>query len=190
MSRADLDRWERKYAAGNPNPTFAPNPLLLQYAHLLDGPGIALDLACGVGHNAIFLAQRGYRVLAIDASVTGLRYGRAAIAAADLAVLLVAADLERFVLPPALFNAVAVFRYLERALLPAIKSAVTPGGLVIYETFNINRLHAAPRMKRAYLLEPGELTRWFADFETIATNDGPDITTELTYWIGRKTSRK
>lgn len=189
MSRTDRDRWERKYAAGNPNRALAPSPLLVQYAHLLDGRGIALDLACGVGHNAIFLAQRGYHVLAVDVSITGLRYGQAAIAATDLPVLLVAADLERFVLPPAQFAVVVVFRYLERALLPAIKQAATPGGLVIYETFNVNRLRSAP-MNRTYLLEPGELTGWFVDFETIATNDGPDITTELTYWIGRKTSRK
>lgn len=186
MSRADLDRWERKYAAGNPNPAFAPSPLLVRHAHLLDGKGTALDLACGVAHNAMFLAERGYRVIAVDGSLAGLRYGHAAVAAKALPILLVTADLERFVLPPATFAVVVVFRYLERALLPSIKKAVTPGGLVIYETFNVNRLRTTPRMKRAYLLESGELAGAFADFDTIATNDGPDIDSELTYWIGRR----
>ncbi len=186
MSRYDRERWDHKYAAGNPNPAFAPNPLLIQYAHLLDGRGLALDLACGVGHNAMFLAERGYAVLAVDGSLTGLRYGRPVIAAKRLPVLLVAADLERFALPAATFAVIVVFRYWERALLPAIKQAVRPGGLVIYETFNVNRLRTAPQMNRAYLLAPGELANLFADFDTLATNDAPNMQAELTYWIGRK----
>ena len=73
----DVERWNRKYSKGNPNPDFEPDSLLKRYVPLLDGKGIALDVACGVGHNAIFLAKRGYDVIAIDGSVTGLNYCRA-----------------------------------------------------------------------------------------------------------------
>lgn len=186
MSQADRERWDRKYAAGNPNPAFAPSPLLVQNAHLLDGHGLALDVACGVGQNAIFLADRGYEVLAVDSSLIGLRYCRGAIAGTGRRIHLVAADLERFVFPRATFALVIVFRFLNRDLLPHIKETLAPGGLLIYETFNINELQSRPDMTRSYLLEPGELARAFADLECIATNDTAENTAALTHWIGRR----
>lgn len=186
MTQADRERWDRKYAAGNPHPAFEPNPLLIQNAHLLDGRGWALDVACGVGQNAMFLGRRGYEVVAVDASLPGLRYGRTALASTGLRIHWVAADLDDFVLRRDAFALAIVFRFLSRPLIPRIKQALAPGGLAFYQTFNINQLRFAPQMHREYLLEPGELARMFADFETIATNDTPDISTELSYWIGRR----
>ena len=186
MTRADCARWDNKYAAGNPNPGFVPDPLLVQHAQLLDGKGWALDVACGVGQNALYLARRGYQVVAVDGSYTGLHYCRAALAGSSLRVHLVAADLDRFVLPRDKFALVVVFRYLDRQLISKLKEAVVPGGLVIYQTFNVNRLRATPQMTRSYLLELGELAGMFADFETIETNDTPDNRAELSHWIGRR----
>ncbi|HEY6235386.1 MAG TPA: class I SAM-dependent methyltransferase, partial [Candidatus Elarobacter sp.] len=186
VSRADRERWDRKYANRNPNAAFAPEPLLVEYQRLLDGRGMALDVACGVGHNAMFLARHGYEVMAVDASLAGLRYARAELAATGLTVHLVAADLDDFVFPRDRFALAVVFRFLDRALVPRIKQTVLPGGLVFYQTFNVNQLRFAPQMHRDYLLEPGELTRLFADFETLATNDAPDNSAPLSYWIGQR----
>lgn len=186
MSHADRTRWDAKYAAGNPNPAFAPHPLLRRYADLLRGPGWALDLACGVGHNALFLARRGYDVMALDVSFTALRYCQTAAAADALAVHPVVADVDRFALPSRAFVLVTVFRFLDRALIAALKEALAPGGLMIYATFNTNQLRTDRRMNRAYLLEPGELAKTFADFSTIATNDCLYVQDEESYWIGRR----
>ena len=186
MTQSDRERWNRKYAAGNPDPTLEPDSLLVQYAHLLIGKGMALDVACGAGRNALFLARRGYEVVAVDASLLALRYCRAALAGTGLPVHLVAADLDDFVLPPDTFALAIVFRFLNRSLVPQIKQALVPGGLAIYRTLNVNQLRDRPDMRREYLLEPGELARLFADFETIATNDTPDISDKSTYWIGRR----
>lgn len=186
MSRADRERWNAKYDAGNPNPAFVPDPLLTQHADLFTGNGLALDVACGVGQNAIWLARQGYDVIALDGSLAGLRYGRDAIAGTGLRVRFVAADLDRFVPPRDVFALIIVFRFLDRALIPKLKQALTRGGLMIYQTFNVNRLRATPQMARRYLLEPGELARLFADFDTIATNDTHDIGDELSYWVGRR----
>ncbi len=186
VSRADRERWNRKYASGNPNADFTPAPLLVEYRHWLDGHGMALDVACGVGQNAMFLARCGYEVVAVDASLAGLRYARSEIARAQLEVLLVAADTDTFVFPRDRFALVVVFRFLDRALVPRIKRTVQPGGLVFYQTFNVNQLRFAPQMHRNYLLEPGELTRLFGDFETLTSNDVPDNRTPLSHWIGRR----
>jgi tellurite methyltransferase len=187
--RHDVERWNRKYSNRNPHADFAPDILLKNYVHLLDGKGIALDVACGVGHNAIYLAQRGYDVIAVDGSIVGLKYCREEIRRKPLRVSLIAADLERFSLPPEYFDLVLVVRYLFRPLIAQLKTAVTPGGLVIYQTFNSNHLRDNPDFKREYLLEHGELTGWFADFQLIATNDSPGLQDSLSYLIGRKPSR-
>ncbi len=186
MSLADRERWDRKYAAGNPNPTFAPDTILTQYAHLLDGNGWALDVACGVGHNALYLARRGYDVLAVDGSLVGLQYGHAATRDRALPVHFVAADLDRFVPPFRRFNLILVMRFLSRPLLPLLKEALVPGGLMIYQTFNLNWRRANPAFNPEYLLAPGELAKAFSDFEVTATNDAMDIADDLTYWIGRR----
>jgi len=184
MTIADRERWDRKYAAGNSAP--APNPLLARFAHLLDGRAVALDVACGLGQNAIELAARGYRVLAVDGSRRALEQARAAIAERGLAVQLVHADLDTFALAPGSCALIVVFRYLDRRLFARLKEWLTPGGLLLYETFNVNHRRAAPQMNPDYLLAPGELAQAFADFQTIATNDTPANTSAFTYWVGRK----
>jgi len=184
----DVERWNRKYRAGNPNPDFAPDPLLTSHAHLLDGKGAALDLACGVGHNAIFLARRGYDVMAVDGSEIGLNYCRAAIRNTSLRIRLVAADLERIALPRDYFDVVLVVRYLYRPLVAQIKSTLKPGGIIIYKTFNTNHLREKPDFKREYLLQHGELREWFSDYDVMATNDSPQLDDALTWLIARKPS--
>lgn len=186
MSRADRERWDKKYAAGNPHPAFAPDPLLIQQRHLFGRKGWALDLACGVGQNAVFLAEQGFDVLAVDTSLTALRYCRAAVAGRNLPLHLVAADVDQFALPADAFALIIVFRFFDRRLVPPIKQAVEPGGLVIYQTFNLNRLRSAPQMNPRYLLEPGELQRLFGDFDAVASNDTADNQEELSYWVGRR----
>ncbi|HEX7044127.1 MAG TPA: class I SAM-dependent methyltransferase [Burkholderiales bacterium] len=186
MTSADRERWDRKYAAGNPSPAPAPNPLLARFAHLLDGRGVALDVACGIGQNAIALAARGYRVLGVDGSRRALEHARAAIAERGLAVQLVHADLDTFALAPDACALIAVFRYLDRRLFVRLREWLAPGGLLLYETFNVNQRRVAPQMNPDYLLAPGELARAFEDFQTIGTNDAPANTSALTYWVGRR----
>ncbi|UCH52836.1 MAG: class I SAM-dependent methyltransferase [Pseudomonadota bacterium] len=186
MSVSDRERWERKYAAGNPNPSFTPDPILTQHVALLTGDGLALDVACGVGQNALYLAKQGYEVIAVDGSLTALRHCRAQLRRRPLPVHLVAADLDQFKLPAAHFALILVVRFLDRALIPRLKNALVPGGLLIYETFNIHWLQAKPSFNPAFLLEPGELAAQFADFELIATNDNPQMHDALSHFVGRR----
>lgn len=184
--QSDLERWNQKYRDANPNPDFSPDPILSNFASLLDGVGIALDVACGVGHNAMHLAKLGYYVLAVDGSLTGLHRCRDALSDGNRRVGLVNADLDRFLLPPDIFDVVLVTRYLNRPFIGQLKTAVKPGGLIIYKTFNVNYLDERPVFNKAYLLGLGELAALFTDFTTIATNDTPELTENLSYWVGRR----
>lgn len=186
--RDDIVRWNKKYRDGNPNPDLEPDSILTSHSDLLDGKGTALDLACGVGHNAIYLAARGYHVIAVDGSITGLRYGRAAIRKQKLPISLIAADLEHFTLPTAYFDLVLIVRFLYRPLFTQIKRSLKPNGLLIYKTFNINHHRKNPGFNEEYLVKHGELKKVFSDFHLIATNDSEGLEDNLTHLIARKPS--
>jgi len=129
-----------------------PSDWIVRWTPLLPPGARVLDVACGHGRHARWLAAAGHRVTAID---------RDADLLAPLAGLAetVQADLEGgpWPLPGRRFDAVVVTNYLWRPLFPALLDAVAPGGLLIYETFA--QAHAAlgrPR-RPEFLLRPGEL---------------------------------
>jgi SAM-dependent methyltransferase len=127
-----------------------------------------LDVACGHGRHVHWLAAAGHRVTAIDRDPALLA------PLAGLATTLVA-DLEAdpWPLPGRRFDVVVVTNYLWRALFPALKAAVAPGGLLIYETFA--QAHAAlgrPR-RPEFLLRPGELIDVLRDGETGSATEPP-----------------
>ena len=64
--RADIDRWEKKYRAATPASSLIPEPLLVNYADLVKGEGLALDLAAGTCHTSVQLARLGHQVIALD----------------------------------------------------------------------------------------------------------------------------
>jgi len=129
-----------------------PSDWVVRWTPLLPPRAQVLDVACGHGRHVHWLHHAGHQLTAIDRDPALL----APLAALATAVL---ADLEAdaWPLPGRQFDAVIVTNYLWRALFPALKAAVAPGGLLIYETFA--QAHAAlgrPR-RPEFLLRPGEL---------------------------------
>lgn len=186
LMKQNIARWNERYARGNPNPDFHPDPLLKRYRWLLQGKGKALDVACGVGHNALFLASLGYEVVAVDGSLAGLAHCRERLRDATLPVALVAADLDRFFPPAHYFDMLLVVRYLDRRSLSRWTAALRTGGLFIYKTFNRNVLREKPHFPADYVLELGELSHRFEDFRLVATNECSTMLDTESYWIGYK----
>ena len=148
-----------------------PSDWVVRWTPLLPPAAQVLDVACGHGRHARWLAGAGHHVTAIDRDPALLA------PLAGLADTLVA-DLEAdpWPLPGRRFDAVVVTHYLWRALFPALKAAVAPGGLLIYETFA--QAHAAlgrPR-RPEFLLRPGELIDVLRDGE--AGGPGPPSPSE------------
>jgi len=183
--RADIERWNAKYAAREPSATLEPDPLLREYRDLLPTSGLGIDIAGGTGDNGLFLYQLGCDMLIVDGSETGLQLCHHKARQNDLHPMLAVADLDRFALPRAAFDIVLVFRYLNRALIPALRDCLTDGGLLIYKTFNQRHRIKHPGFNPDFLLQDGELSRWFSDMQYLATNDGKDTDT-ASYWIGRR----
>lgn len=138
MTDSDVDalraRWDQRHAAAAD--IGVPAEVLLQNAHLLPAQGVALDLACGRGANALWLAEHsGLEVHAWDLSpvaVTGLE---AAARARGLRLSAAVRDVAARPPEPDRFDVVVVAHFLERAIVPALIASLHPGGVLLYQTF-------------------------------------------------------
>jgi SAM-dependent methyltransferase len=104
------------------------------------------------------MAAAGFHVVAIDIQLDTLLPARASARTAQLPIAFAAADLTVFPLPAERFHVVVVARYLDRRLFPALREALVPGGVLLYETFTENQLrHGRGPRSPEHLLRPGEL---------------------------------
>lgn len=155
-------------------------PLYLQEIALACDRAPALDLACGTGRNGLFLLSSGIPVVFADRDSQSLEQIRLHLAAhagvrkREL-VRLWQVDLEiphAHPLDPETFGAIMVFRYLHRPLMAAIKEAVVPGGLVIYETFTVEQAKLGRPRNPDFLLRPGELRDCFREWDILHYFEG------------------
>jgi len=173
MAQSDRERWDQRYANPITSPKQGPTPLLIRHAPP-SYPGIrALELACGLGRNALWLAEQGYQVDAIDISHEALRRAYREMLRRGLSgrVHWIQADLDHFPLPRYDYDLVYVFRFLDRRLFPAIRARVRPGGLVIYQTLNIRHREQFPNTHPDHMLEPGELPGYFPGWTVLEADD-------------------
>ena len=70
------------------------------------------------------------------------------------------------------WGAILVFRYLHRPLIPPIREALAPGGVLVYETFTADQALLGRPTNPDFLLGQGELRGWFADWELIEAYEG------------------
>jgi SAM-dependent methyltransferase len=141
----------------HPHAQSAASAWVCRFAHLIAPGGEVLDLACGQGRHARYLAGLGYRVEAVDRD-------RAALATlADIAGITArCSDLEGtpWPYPAGRFDGIVVTNYLHRPLAPALVQALRPGGIFIYETFSAGNEKYGRPSNPEFLLRPGELLQW------------------------------
>jgi len=154
-----------------PRPLSPPSPWIVRWHHLVPAGGRVLDVACGHGRHAYWLAAQGHPVTAVD------RSGDAMASLAPLAghgAEIVQADIEDGPWPFAGrgFDAVVVTNYLWRVRLPDVVAAVAPGGVLLYETFAQGNETVGKPSRPDFLLQPGELLRASAGLRVVAYEDG------------------
>ena len=168
-SSTRIDEWDQRYRAGEQ--TFAsPAPLVVEFAHGLK-PGFALDLACGPGRNALYLAELGWHVTAIDGSPVGIDLLRARARERKLSIDARVLDLEagEFEAPAEAHDLVLSCYYLQRSLIPRMKSALRPGGLLIMIVHVSDADQPQGTPTRAY---PGELRAFFDGWRILHYREG------------------
>ncbi len=141
--------------------------LLTDHRHLLPETGTTLDLACGLGAEALFLASLGLESHAWDISSVALGH---LIAQADHQNLRL--HPRQLFLPDQLtfdtrFDVIVVNRFLIRALCPSIMKLLKPKGLLFYQTFHQQKRDQTGPSNPDYLLSRNELLELFADLSLV-----------------------
>ncbi len=187
MSISDRERWDARWAEPKSSHVRAPHPLLVSFVS--QNPqvrGRALDVACGVGQNAIWLAQHGFTVDAVDISPVALEHARAAATSTGVAVNFIQADLDVWFPAAEAYDLVIGFRFLNRRLWPRLQAAVRAGGWLLYQTFNRRKLKPDPDCPPEYLLDIGELPHTFAEWDILESGDDGGSWHDQSWIICRK----
>lgn len=167
-----MSDWDEHYRRGE-HINDEPHPLVIEFAARLK-PGRALDIACGVGRHAIFLAERGWQVIAVDSSSIAIALLRQRVGERGVAVDTRVADLERgeFIIEANAYDLIINCCYLQRDLFPAIGNGVRVGGLLIAVIALVDDDPNVKPMNPAFLLQPGELKTVFGDWEWLHHCEG------------------
>ena len=151
-----------------------PSPWLIDNADLLPRGGKVLDVACGRGRHALLMASAGFDVRAIDRNPEAIEFLKITAQRLNLQVDAAIVDLET-VPPPEIagtFDAILVFNYLHRPLMPALRRAVAPGGRIFYETFTTRQAERGHPKNPDFLLGEGELAGLVAPLTIVRARQG------------------
>lgn len=171
----DIRDWDSRYhskeRAGEDFQT-EPTKLVAQTVHTIQ-PGKALDLACGTGRNAVWLAQKGWDVTAVDGASAALQILAERARKTSVNVKTIRADLQKgeYNITPSYWDLITVCYYLQRDLIEPAKTGTRPGGLLLMIVHTIEG-DEQPTESR---LRPGELIQNFTDWEILHSYEGkPD----------------
>lgn len=139
----DRTNWNERYRTGEFDPPDMPSPFLRDVVEILPH-GRALDIATGTGRNALFLAEHGYEVDAVDVSDEALSIAREKADERSLSVEWTRADLDDYTFPEQTYDVIMISFYRTFDRLPDIKEALAPDGMLLYEhhlrsTESVNR---------------------------------------------------
>lgn len=167
-----INEWEARYRSGErpaEDLLAAPTPLVVATASKL-APGAALDVASGTGRNALWLAEQGWRVTAVDGSPSAIDILKQRVRERDVEIDARVADLEspEFSIEPDRYDLVCKCYYMQRGLFPAVRAGVRAGGIVIV-IVHLVRPGEEVTYKRA---TPGELRGFFADWDVLHYFEG------------------
>jgi tellurite methyltransferase len=169
MAHEDAVRWDARYIEEPRYSSFEkPRAFMLKHIQRLPSSGLALDVAMGLGGNAGLLIRHGLRVVGIDISGVALRRAKERLPE----LMAVQVDLTQFYLPSNTFDVILNFYYLNRRLWEPYKTALRPGGWLVFETLTLDMQERKPEVSPEYLLQPGELRLGFADLEILDYREG------------------
>lgn len=170
--RYTQEDWNRRWQEKAHDADWQPDPWLQRIVAFLPS-GKALDIACGMGRHALFLAERGFAVTAVDYSPVALKVLDEEAGRRRLSVEIKQMDLEdKPVLPSGPFDLAINLFFLHRPLLAQVMTLIRPGGYVILRTFSQVGVEQYGPVNKEISLEPGELLQIFADWEILLYEEG------------------
>lgn len=165
MSKLDREKWDQRYAEDSYRKN---NPVTLVQDWLPEIPvGKALDVACGAGRNAIYLAQAGYRVDAIDISPAGLKKARQSAAEQGLTVNWIEHDLDQPFHFDNDYDLILVMWFVNLELISRLCDYLAPGGYLLCEEHLITGEDVIGPTSDDYRIAPGALRRAVSGLELL-----------------------
>jgi SAM-dependent methyltransferase len=151
-----------------------PSRWLTSHRHLLPASGDSLDVACGSGRHALWLARQGFRTSAVDRDPAAIAMLKQEAARLELSISAHVVDLEKGdrLFEPDSFDLVVVVHYLHRPLLPQLVAALRRGGVLVYETFTRAQATRGKPTNPAFLLDSGELLTLVRPLHILASREG------------------
>jgi tellurite methyltransferase len=175
MSSSELRaKWDHRYRDADPADAH-PAPVLTENAALLPDSGRALELACGLGGNAQWLARRGMVVDAWDVSPVAIAKLKALSVQENLPISPRVEDIEQKPPPEAVYDLVVVTNFLDRELAGAMAESIKPGGLLAYQTFTKSPSRSHGPGNPDFLLDRNELLRLFAHLTVVAYREEDQV---------------
>lgn len=179
-SDAIRQKWDARYRDCHYNATDVA-AILTQHQQLLPAQGRVLDLASGLGGNALYLAAHGLEVHAWDISPVAIERLNTAAEQRGVTIHTQCRDCVTRPPEPDYFNLIIVSRFLERDLCPAISAALKPNGLLFYQTYTQTMQNSNGPENPHFLLAPAELPSLFSGLEVVFYRED-----EEALFIGRK----
>ena len=172
MSDADRNRWNERYRLGAYADREHASPWLV--ACLPRAPtGRALDVACGAGRNALYLAERGYAVTGVDISAEALSRARRSARTRGLEVEWIERDLDAGPGVHGPFDLIVLIRYVDLGLLETLSRELAPNGcLVVEEHLATERVDVAGPRNPAFRVPSGALARAAGRLDVIDSFEG------------------
>jgi 2-polyprenyl-3-methyl-5-hydroxy-6-metoxy-1,4-benzoquinol methylase len=150
-----------------------PSRFLIENIGLLPPKGRVLDIAMGRGRNSIYLAEIGFQVEGVDISPQAVESAMESARESGVEIDGLVADLEGdYRIAKDAYDVIVCFNYLQRSLIPDIKNGTREGGVVVYETFNIDQTQFGKPRNPDHLLKHNELPDIFRDFRCLRYHEG------------------
>lgn len=156
----DQEKWDRIYS-NRPDSTPVVADVLQLNQHLLPETGQALDLACGLGGNSLFLAEKGLTISSWDISPVAIHHLQDRAQTKNLSI---DAEVRNVIEQPPAASSVDVLvvtHFLQRDMTESLMTALKPGGLLFYQTFCRDKVSQQGPSNPDYLLKDNELLTMF-----------------------------
>jgi len=131
-----------------------------------------LDIAAGSGRHSLLLARAGSHVVAVDHSAVALNTLAKIARVENLKITPVVAELENFPIRAQSYQAVLNVNYLDRNLLPALKDALEPGGVLLFDTFIVDQAVFGHPRNPDFMLGHFELKAMLDGLELVRYREG------------------
>ena len=158
MSDADRQKWDERYRAGAYQQRDQPAEFLTRWLGQIS-PGRALDVACGAGRNALYLAQAGFVVDAVDVSRVGLGCARDSARDRGVNVNWIEHDLDGGIPGADRYDLILMIRYVNPGLFRMLPERLQPGGYLLCEEHLVTTVVVAGPENPRFRVQPGELEK-------------------------------